>query len=172
MSRLNDQNARQLLKLFLDGETSIAQEKQLYDYFSRRDLPADMEDYREMMSWYASLSVDKKVSRIRPLQRFGFKWISVAAAVVLLLAVGLPLYRDYEIRQNLYAAYEGSYIIRDGVKIDNIPAIIDQLLEAEDFASSLTETSAVTTDAIIDELCGSIPDAQTRMLVLNQLKQQ
>ncbi len=46
---------RTTIARFLDGETSVAEEKELYNFFRLPDIPADLKQYQPMFNWYASL---------------------------------------------------------------------------------------------------------------------
>lgn len=155
MNKINDNEARLLMEQFLDGSTSTAMEQQLYDYFSGKTLPPDLEQYREMMNWYASLAPRqqsaKKTRRLR-LPR----WAAIAASFAVIIAVAIPLYRDYETRRDLLATYEGSYIIRDGVRYDYIPEIINELNEADAYVASVS--NAFSGDIVADELRRMLSD--------------
>ena len=55
MNEINDTNISLWVEKFLDGETSCAEERELYRYFAQKRLPAEAEPYREMFKWYSSL---------------------------------------------------------------------------------------------------------------------
>ena len=94
----------QLLKNYLEGETSLEEEKILRDFFSRGDLPARYKSYAEMFEGFGELAAadlndrhfEKKWSRkikqqsgyLKPLSFFT-NWYTVAgiAATVLLAVV-------------------------------------------------------------------------------------
>lgn len=166
MNRLDDIQARKLLERFLDGATSIAEENRLYSYFAQTQLPADMQPYREMMEWYAGLRPAQHPATTGR-KRFILRRFRVAAAAVIAAAavtVALPLYRSYEQRQSLYATYEGSYVIRNGVKYSNISSIISDLQASEEYVSAITDT--YSGDIAYDEITRAIADEDVRRMIL------
>lgn len=140
---INDRNIAKWVERFLDGETSCAEEAELYRYFSRPVLPAEMEQYRDMFAWYSAISsgedtptssmdIRKTDNRVRIIRLLPWQWVSVAASIVILLAIGFifrpagnsPLSEEY-------MAYEGSYIIRDGKKITDLSIVVPEILRQE-----------------------------------------
>ena len=118
---------RQLIERFLDGKTTNAEEQMLYDYFAGDDIAPEFAKYREMFQWYSDgMPEIKSKERIRPIWRI----IALAASVLLLVGIGICIYRYQQQRQE-YALYEGSYIIRNGVKITEISKILPELKATE-----------------------------------------
>ncbi|KAB1069372.1 hypothetical protein F6U93_03410 [Tamlana haliotis] len=75
-----------LLEKYENGETTLAEEQALKQFFSEEDVPAHLEVYKSMFAYY-KVSQEEVFTQKLPLEskrRFTFKWISVAAAVVLL----------------------------------------------------------------------------------------
>lgn len=126
-SRLTHRQARLLMKRLMDGSSTPAEEKQLYAYFRRRNLPPDMEAQRAFVEWLASglddtAIVGKKRSHAAAL------WpavASVAAAIAVVVTVWIKAGSQPD-----YSIYAGSYTIVNGVKNENISEIYPQLLEA------------------------------------------
>lgn len=125
-------NLDNLLKRFFDGETTCAEEKLLQDYFcNNNSIPKQYECYREMFHWYASGMDDNllpdssltnefssKVSKKRPKISIIFRkvsaWISVAAAVAILIS----MWWHHQNRNSTnYSMYAGSYVEYDGIII-------------------------------------------------------
>lgn len=126
---------RRLVERFFDGDTSPAQEQAIYDYYAtHQGLPDDLERYRPMFGWYSAMS--SPVRRRRPWPRFA----GIAAALAVLVVVGVVLVRsDSSADERLYASYRGSYVIRDGQRIDDIQLIYSNLACAEQMADSLID---------------------------------
>lgn len=85
----NTLRIRTLLDRFFDGETSLTEEQELYDYF-RQDiaaLPEDLVPLREMFLDLAAVPYED-VAAARSKQTVNHRWYHWAAAVVLLLVVG------------------------------------------------------------------------------------
>ena len=104
----------------------------IYAYFaSCRNLPADLEVYRPMFGWYSSMTPRRSMWRRR--------MVGIAASVAVIAGIAFTMiYRTSMAKERLYATYSGSYIIRDGVRINDIPLIINNLNEAERMADSIT----------------------------------
>lgn len=135
MKDINDSNARIYVERFLAGETSGREEEALYSYFRRSDLPADLEPYREMFGWYASLCPAKARRDDKPalklLKLKSWQWVSVAACLALLFSVGFIFRSPSEPMPDDYMAYEGSYIIRDGKKITDLRVVVPEIKRNE-----------------------------------------
>lgn len=85
----NTLRIRTLLDRFFDGETSLAEEQELYDYF-RKDLaalPEDLVPLREMFLDLAAVPYEGVVAT-QSQQTVNRRWYHWAAAVALLLVVG------------------------------------------------------------------------------------
>ena len=118
---------RQLINRFLDGATTNAEEQMLYDYFAGEDIAPELMQYRDMFRWYSAGMPEMNVKQRRmPLRRI----LALAASVLLLVGIGFGIHR-YQKLQEEYALYEGSYIIRDGVKITDISKILPELKATE-----------------------------------------
>ncbi len=52
MSDKDVNDIRILIGRFLDGETSLAEEKRLYEYFSSGEVADGLECYAPMFGWY------------------------------------------------------------------------------------------------------------------------
>lgn len=135
--RLSAAEAKKLTAAFLDGSTTLEQESLLYDYYSRGPVAPELEEYREMMSWYsAGLKLDTPSPEIKP-KAYSFKSIAriiapLAAAVALIISLTVMSIPSSEPMQaNIYAEYEGSYIIRNGKKITDLQQILPSILKAE-----------------------------------------
>jgi hypothetical protein len=84
------------LEKYFRGETSIAEENELRDYFSSSNVLPHLEQYKPVFG-YLSLAKEQKIEQIiwvRPKKR-NLKWLSIAASVVVLLGVGTFGYFNY-----------------------------------------------------------------------------
>ena len=124
---MKEKEIQQLIERFLEGETTNAEEQMLYDYFNGRDVADSLKPYQEMFRWYAARMPEQKAN---PKRRTYAKWLSIAASILLLVGIGFG-YRYYQEQQELYAIYEGSYIVRDGVKNSDIKQILPELQATE-----------------------------------------
>lgn len=128
---MKDKKIEQLIERFLDGRTTNMEEQQLYSYFAGSGISRRMMKYKPMFDWYASGMTEPlpviKAKRFRMITKFR---IAIAASVLLLMGAGFGYYKYVE-RNELYASYEGSYIIRNGKKITDIKEILPELQRIE-----------------------------------------
>ena len=124
---------QQLVNRFLDGATTNAEEQTLYDYFAGEDIAPELMQYRDMFRWYSAGMPEMNAKQRRmPLRRI----LALAASVLLLVGIGFGIHR-YQQQQAEYALYEGSYIIRNGVKITDISKILPELKATEQSVSEM-----------------------------------
>jgi len=82
-----------LLEKYFQGETSIAEEKELKDYFSSPNVAQHLEQYKPMFGYFSQVKEQKSTQDI-PLKtkKRNVAWLSIAASVVVLLGVGTYFY--------------------------------------------------------------------------------
>jgi hypothetical protein len=130
-----------LIERFFDGQTSAGEEQRLYAFFSNDNIPEHLLPYRPVFSYFETgikeepkhrefvpktiQSSRKKMIRI---------WTSVAASLLILISFGI----HYFIQNKEYNPYEGSYIIRNGVKITD-PKIVNPEIEKTLYLVQLQE---------------------------------
>ena len=115
-----------------------------------------------MFVWYASLpSTAKPRRRLSGARIAAFTGIAAAAAIA--IGAGLSLINRNgrtSAADSAYASYAGSYIVRDGQRIDDIVVIYDEVSAAATLADSLANDSIALEKAISnindDELSGFI----------------
>lgn len=126
MNRIDHNNYAKWVERFLDAETTLDEERELYAYFSRPDLPEDARKYRNMFGWYEDLTVQKPQSsptakgrhKLRILHLHPWHWAGIAAMIAVLFTIILSLRHNSSISSAddddyIYA----SYIIHNGHKI-------------------------------------------------------
>lgn len=81
------------IEKYFQGETSIAEEKQLKEYFSSSNVAQHLEQYRPMFGYFSQVKEQKSTQEI-PLQTKKRKvaWLSIAASVAVLLGIGAFFY--------------------------------------------------------------------------------
>jgi len=92
-----------LLEKYFEGETSIAEEKELQDYFSSPNVAQHLEQYRPMFGYF-SIAREQQFEQHIPLKtkkRKVVAWLSVAASVVVLVGVGTFAYFNQTQSQDL-----------------------------------------------------------------------
>jgi len=82
-----------LLEKYFQGETSIAEEKELKNYFSSPNVAQHLEQYKPMFGYFSQVKEQKSTQTI-PLKtkKRNVAWLSIAASVVVLLGVGTYFY--------------------------------------------------------------------------------
>lgn len=83
---MKQKDINKLLERFLDGETTLQEERRLYAYFSQDDVPEELKAYQEMFRAYAAVAskTERKPVVVRPLWR---RVAALAAAACLITAV-------------------------------------------------------------------------------------
>lgn len=68
---MKEKDIHTLVARFLDGETTLEEERKLYAFFQREDVPADLKEYQEMFRGFAALAPqqadEKRTARKMPL---------------------------------------------------------------------------------------------------------
>ena len=79
-----------LLEKYDNGETTLKEEQQLKDYFSKETVPPHLEVYKSMFQYFLHTQEEQftKDFPLKPKKTINlYQWISVAAAVVLMFGV-------------------------------------------------------------------------------------
>lgn len=162
---------RSLATRFLEGATTTGEEQRLYGGFASwpaGSLPQDLENMRAMFMWYAGLPARNPA----PHRRSRAPWLATAAALAVLVAVGIGalLLRTGAERRataDSYTSFAGSYIQRNGQRIDNLPVIYDEIVAAEQLGDSLSRQ--YSDSALIERALRGVSDpdqaAQIRTII-------
>lgn len=88
-----------LLEKYFEGETTVAEEKELTLYFSSEDVAQHLEQYKAMFGYFSSAK-EQKFKRKIPLEttKQNVAWLSIAASIVVLL--GMFTFYNYNMNQN------------------------------------------------------------------------
>ena len=83
-----------LINKYLEGTSSIAEEKQLKDYFSSNEVASHLVQYKPLFSYFKNQKEEQftKALPLQPRKQSYVKWIGIAATVVFLLGVGTYFY--------------------------------------------------------------------------------
>lgn len=128
----------------------------------------DMEgmDYREisLLTGMPETALRKSASRIR--WQIRLRYLAAISAAVALFIIGVTGYRSY-LWQQFASQYEGSYVIVDGQRIDDLREIrpqIEQTLAAADHIENNLTAQSLVREAEADVLMGiDDPDERRRM---------
>lgn len=146
-----------LLRCFFEGITTGTEEKTLYIFFRKENIPEHLLQYKSLFEYFELGIMDElgevgsqlpviEVSRKKKLQF----WIGIAATIALLLTAGTMFIN----KQKEFNPYEGSYIVRNGVRIDNLNDIQTEL------ESTLTEAMKKQdeAEALLRNINGSLDE--------------
>ena len=86
-----------LIEKYFEGETSIAEEKELKAYFSSSDVAQHLEQYKPVFGYFSQAQHEQFTASI-PLKsgkkQKRLAWLSVAASVVVMLGIGFFAYQN------------------------------------------------------------------------------
>lgn len=120
-----------LVEKFLEGRTTNAEERELYEWFATADVPEEWSELKAMFAWYAAGMPDKAaLAKPKPRMTIRRRWWVAAAGVVAACAavvVVLLPHGNTEPQMHTYNIYEGSYIVEAGVRYDDIEVIEDDI---------------------------------------------
>lgn len=86
-------NIEKLLEKYENAETTIAEEKVLKNYFSKSNVAPHLEEYQALFGYFSTSKNERFTKTIQlKTKKANWKWLSVAASVVLLVSV----YNGYE----------------------------------------------------------------------------
>lgn len=121
-----------LVDKFLEGRTTNAEERELYEWFATADVPDKWSDLKAMFAWYAAGMPEQKApEEPKPRITLCRKWwiaAATAAACAAIVVVLLP-HGNTEPQMRTYNIYEGSYIVEAGIRYDDIEVIEDDIEE-------------------------------------------
>ena len=92
-----------ILEKYFQGETSIAEENELKDYFSSSNVAQHLEQYQPIFGYFSQVKEQKSTQELESLARTGeaiplqtkkrnVAWLSIAASAVVLLGIGAYFY--------------------------------------------------------------------------------
>ena len=82
-----------LLEKYFEGETSIAEENELKDYFSSPNVAPHLEQYRPLFVYFTEAKEQKFTNNL-PLvsKKRKVAWLSIAASIIVMLSIGTYSY--------------------------------------------------------------------------------
>ena len=87
---MKEQNIHKLIERFLDGETTLEEERKLYAFFQEENVPEELKQYQEMFRGYAAIA--PKESKRVVMRSLWWRVVSVAACFMLVSLIGYTLY--------------------------------------------------------------------------------
>ena len=86
-----------LLEKYFQGETSIAEENELRNYFSSLNVAQHLEQYKPMFGYFplAKEQMLKQEISLQSKKRY-VTWLSIAASLVVLLGIGTYVFYNYD----------------------------------------------------------------------------
>ncbi len=79
-----------LIKKYVEAETTLEEEKLLKDYFSNNDVPAHLESYKSIFTYFKNSSLEhsnKSITLPKKQNKNYLKWLSVAAMLVFFVGI-------------------------------------------------------------------------------------
>ena len=132
MNTTNYNRMEELVARFFDGATTGEEEKELYGFFAGEDIPAHLRPYKPLFGYFErgmaeALAEVEKDARALPRRRNLLPaWTVAVAASLLVAAFSIFFFTNKKEAEN---PFEGSYIIRNGMRITD-PKIVRPELEA------------------------------------------
>ncbi|MBN8641683.1 MAG: hypothetical protein J0L86_07740 [Flavobacteriales bacterium] len=79
----------QLIDKYFEGQTSIAEERELKAYFSSSDVAQHLEQYRDVFGYFTQAKEHQftKSVPLQPRKQFNVLWLSIAASIVIVFGV-------------------------------------------------------------------------------------
>lgn len=159
MSKQEIEKTLNLIDKFFEGDTTLEEERQLYSLFNDKQIPAELEKYRDMFVDFGALPVQQQAkaaigtvetissSRKAVSYRPVIRHIAAIAASVVLIVTSVLIYNNYNEEKHLAALYGGSYVIENGKRIDDLrkirPQIEQTLAEAKKIDINIDQSSFI-----------------------------
>ncbi|WP_405566866.1 hypothetical protein [Polaribacter sp. Asnod6-C07] len=136
-------NIEKLVEKYENAETTLQEEAILKDYFTKEDVAPHLQEYSYMFNYFTTVKDETytKTIKLEPKKskKINFKWLSVAASVMLLFSVfiGKQQYDEYQDRKKAEKIYaqvnEGLQLLSNNLKKGE--QAVAQLYKQEDKAN-------------------------------------
>ncbi len=83
-----DNNIEKLLEKYFEATTTVAEEQTLRKYFDQESVATHLEQYKPMFAYFSNAKeeqytkLNSLTESVKPRRKFNYRWVSVAAAVV------------------------------------------------------------------------------------------
>lgn len=104
-------NIEKLVEKYLNAETSLQEEATLKNYFTEGNVSPHLQEYTYLFNYFASAKDETFTKTIqletKKSKKRNFKWLSVAASIMLLVSVfiGKQTYDEYQQRKEAERIY-------------------------------------------------------------------
>ena len=132
MMKEKNETIETLLERFFEGQTSNEEEQQLYLFFRQEEIPDELIRHQPIVTYFESgLAEDLGCTEHNPALPFRVSnrkkqwilWCSIAASFLIILCTTLFFLNNTD----TFDPLEGSYIIRNGVRITDLDLIRPEL---------------------------------------------
>ena len=162
---LTDDEARSLTEAFFAGTTTVEQEERLTVYYATARVAPDLQRHRSVMLWMASgcpeLPARKRKEGWWRLvsARFG-RVASAAAVVALLVTAAVDVTTSRRSLDELRQEYAGSYVLRHGERVTDLPTVIAKMNAAQTLAEQIEAAHKARVDRVLraDSLATALTD--------------
>ena len=119
-----------LIASFLDGTTTLEEERRLYQFFQEPDIPAELEEYRSMFIGYSQLDhLDTPCHQpsAPPLAPHWLRTLSIASSAAAAIIIALVLLIPHDTSQPYILYSNGRTITDESIVMDNMENTMNQL---------------------------------------------
>lgn len=125
----------ELIERFFDGYTSNEEERELYSFFSQNEIPKHLQKYKQVFEYFEEGILDETQPKSKiedpVLQNIPAKKqkrsLYTIAGIAASILIALSVYTILENKSEKFDPYEGSYIVRNGVRITDMNVIRPEL---------------------------------------------
>ncbi len=127
---MNIDDISQLIDRFLDGTTTLEEERRLYKFFHSPNIPAGLEEYRTMFIGYSQLDhLDTPCPQPFP-SRQSSRWLrplSIASSAAAVIIIAITLFIPHETTHPYILHSNGHTITDENIVMDNMENTMSQL---------------------------------------------
>ena len=121
----------ELIESFFEGQTSNEDERELYAFFSGENVPEHLLPYCPVFEYFETgIKEEEHNNQIINLKNIKSTlnkkitiWAGIAASLLLLISFGI----HHFVQEKEFNSYEGSYIIRNGIKITDLKIVVPEI---------------------------------------------
>jgi len=139
---ITNETIGQLLEKYWQGQTSVAEEKQLRSFFAGENVPDEWMKYRSLFVWE---NKQKEIQFVKPyrftrpisIRRQIYPALKIAASILILLAFGISVFTHYKQEKFI----DTIFTEMNTVSVDSMASPLEKEVVAK--AKSLEEIKAV-----------------------------